>query len=285
MEQIMEFLKADREERETIRKADEAKMEAARKELLAKMEADRKADQEKAEADRKIDRDERKADQERMEARRREIIEMMKVMNSNHNETSACRETTEERLVEKKPTSPDRKPEAAQKTEVPVDDSEVMPVGGPKKKRRKDRKLAAEHRRQKPKTSTRENCGSQKRLAVARRGTSHHAPVARQKDKRIDNGMSRHATVAQRKRDIVKSYITQIKCRARRELVASRTRTGHRAGVVRRKENAIGKVRVRDNVVRGTWKGWTHGRKQQMSQEGNNLTRNRDLSSYGLQGK
>jgi septal ring factor EnvC (AmiA/AmiB activator) len=82
MEQIMEFLKADKEEWETIRKADkeeikinQAKMEAAHKELLAKMEADRKADQ------------------ERMEAHQREIKEMMKIMNSNHNETLACQET------------------------------------------------------------------------------------------------------------------------------------------------------------------------------------------------
>jgi hypothetical protein len=61
---------------------------------------------------------------------------------------------------EEEPTSADRKREA------PVDDTEVMPVGEPKKKRCKDRKLAAEHHRQKPKTSTRENCGPQKRLAV-----------------------------------------------------------------------------------------------------------------------
>jgi hypothetical protein len=66
-----------------------------------------------------------------------------------------------------------------------------------------------------------------------------------------DKRMPRRATVARRKRDTVK-YITQEKCRPRRELVASRTRTAHRAGVVRCKENAIGKVRARDNVVRGT---------------------------------
>jgi hypothetical protein len=114
-----------------------------------------KADQEKAEADRKIDKEERKADrvqmQERMEAHQREIKEMMKIMNSNHKETLACRETTEERLEEKKPTSPDRKPEAAQKTEVPAENATVMPAGEPKKKWRRDRKLATERCHQEPK--------------------------------------------------------------------------------------------------------------------------------------
>jgi hypothetical protein len=108
MEQIMELLKADKEERETIRKADkeeikinQAKMEAARKELLAKMEADRKADQ------------------ERMEAHRREIKEMMKIMNSNHNETLACQEMKarqEEMRASCKQTAAIIEPEAEVKT-------------------------------------------------------------------------------------------------------------------------------------------------------------------------
>jgi hypothetical protein len=80
---------------------------------------------------------------------------------------------------EERSTSVERKPEAAQEDEVPVDDAEVMPVGEPKKKRRRDRKLAAERRRQKPKTSTLENCGPPKELAVARRGTIRRAKVAR----------------------------------------------------------------------------------------------------------
>jgi DNA-binding protein H-NS len=67
--------------------------------------------------------------QERMEAHQREIKEIIEnIMNSNHNETLACRKTTEERLGEKKPTSPDRKPEAAQKTEVPTENTTVIPV-------------------------------------------------------------------------------------------------------------------------------------------------------------
>jgi hypothetical protein len=70
--------------------------------------------------------------------------------------TMACQEM--EAHQEEEPTSADRKPKAAEQREVPVDDAEVMPVGEPKKKRHRNRKLAAERRRQKSKTSTRENC-------------------------------------------------------------------------------------------------------------------------------
>jgi hypothetical protein len=107
--------------------------------------------------------------------------------------TMACQEM--EAHQEEEPTSADKKPEAAEQREVPAENATVMPVEEPKKKRLRDRKLAAEHRRQKPKTSTQENCGPQKRLAVARRGTSHRATVARQKEKKTDK-MSRRATVA-----------------------------------------------------------------------------------------
>jgi hypothetical protein len=51
--------------------------------------------------------------------------------------TMACQKM-EERL-EEQPTSLDRKPEATEQREVPVEDAEVMPFGEPKKKRRRDR--------------------------------------------------------------------------------------------------------------------------------------------------
>jgi hypothetical protein len=158
-----------------------------------------------------------------------------------------------------------------------------MPVGEPKKKRRRDQKLAAEHRRQKPKTSTQENCGPQKRLAVARRGTSRRAKVARKTP--IDRKMSRRATVARPKRDIVKSYLLQEKCHPRRELVTSRTRRTHRAGVARQMENAIGKVGARDSVAQGTWKEWTARWRQPICQEGTKETRNRDFADQRGLGK
>jgi hypothetical protein len=43
-------------------------------------------------------------------------------------ETMTCRDTTEACLEEEKPTSVDRKPEAAQKEEVPVENDVVKPV-------------------------------------------------------------------------------------------------------------------------------------------------------------
>jgi hypothetical protein len=166
-------------------------------------------------------------------------------------ETMACQEM-EAHQEEKKPTSVDIKPEAAER-EVPTEDAEVMPVGEPKKKRRRDRKPAAERRCHKPKTSTRENCGPQKRLVVARRGTSRREKVTRH-TKETDK-------MPRRMRDIF------------------RPNTAHRAGVVRCKENAIWKVRARDNAVRGTWEGWTPRWRQLICQEGTKETRNRDFEN------
>jgi hypothetical protein len=148
-----------------------------------------------------------------MEAHRREIKEMMKIMNYNHNEALACRKMTEERLEEKKPTSPDRKPEAAQKAEVPAENATVMSVGEPKKKRRMDLKLAAERRRQEPKDTKRINGRPQEKLASA------------------CWKVSRRATVAWRKRNIFKENSTQRKCSPRKEVTAARKITrsaGHR---------------------------------------------------------
>jgi hypothetical protein len=118
--------------------------------------------------------------------------------------TMAC-QGMEARPEQEKPTSADRKPEAVEEYEAPAENATVMPVTEPKKKRRRDRKLAAEHRRQKPNTSTRENCGPHNRLTVARSGSNRRGRVKRH-TKEIDRKMSRRATVARRKRDIVKSY-------------------------------------------------------------------------------
>jgi hypothetical protein len=141
----------------------------------------------------------------------------------------ACQEM--EARQEEKATSLDRKLEAAEEREVPVEDAEVMPVGEPRKKRRRDRNQRNKKKR------TQGNDGCQRRLATARRRTSHRAEVARKI--KADKKMPRRATVARRMRDIF------------------RPNTTRRAKVARCKENAIGKVRARDNVVRGTQKGWT----------------------------
>jgi hypothetical protein len=165
-------------------------MEKLFERLAAKMDAN----QAKAEADR--------------QAHRREIKEIMeKIMNFNHNEAMACQEM-EAHQEERKPTSPDRRPEAAQEDEVPAEDATVMPVRELKKKQRRDRKLAAEHCCQKLKSPTRENCRPQKRLAVARSGSSSLGKVTWHM-KEIDRKMPRHATVARRMRDIFRQNTTR----------------------------------------------------------------------------
>jgi hypothetical protein len=77
------------------------------------------------------------------------VLLAMQMMESSHREivaevkpemdvmTKACQEM-EERLEEEQPTSLDRKPEAAEQREVPVEDAKVMPIGELKKKRRRD---------------------------------------------------------------------------------------------------------------------------------------------------
>jgi hypothetical protein len=154
-------------------------------------------------------------------------------VNDNRDETLACQEL-EERPEEKKRTSPDRKPEAAQKAEVPKEDAVVKPVKG-RKKRHRGKKQAAE-RYEEPKELARGICGSrrklvaacrkvsrraavarrrrnafknetQKKLAVARRGTSHRAEVARKMQ--AEKKMPRRATVARRMRDIFRQNTTR----------------------------------------------------------------------------
>jgi hypothetical protein len=212
---------------------------------------ERKAAQVKADAD-------RVQMQERMEAHRRELKEIMeKIMNSNQNEMLACREMTEEHLEEKKPTSPDRKLEAAQQAEVPAENATVIPVEEPKKKRRRDRKLAAERRRQEPKDTKKINGGPQQKLAVARRGMSHRAEVARKIQ--ANKKMPRRATVARRMRDIFRPNMTR------------------RAKVARQQENSVRRDPTRDKLMLGTSKGWALRRDNGCNR---NVTRGIRIEAY-----
>jgi hypothetical protein len=63
-------------------------------------------------------------------------------MKAWQDETLACQEM--EARPEEKLTSVDRKPETAEERQVPEENAEVIPVGEPRNKRRKDRKLAAD---------------------------------------------------------------------------------------------------------------------------------------------
>ncbi|PNF32272.1 hypothetical protein B7P43_G17489 [Cryptotermes secundus] len=133
----------------------------------------------------------------------------------------------EAHLVEEEPASVDRKPEAAELREVPVQDAEVMPVGEPKRKRRRD-----QNKGRNMKNSTRENCGPQKKLAVARRGTSCPLKVARQKEN--SRKMSQCASVvAWRRRNIFNKSWTRGNYESRMKLAATCRKISHRATVAR----------------------------------------------------
>jgi hypothetical protein len=155
-------------------------------EMLAKLDAN----QEKAEADRKPTRNKgRPPKQKQMQEMMKTMAARLEKMDNSHKEMAAetkpdrdmeemaCRETTEAHLVldektmacqemearpEEKPTSVDRKPEAIEERQFPEENAEVIPVGELRKKRLRDRKPAAERRRQKLKDLTREDCKPQK---------------------------------------------------------------------------------------------------------------------------
>jgi hypothetical protein len=228
-QQMMEFLlkmDADREpdKEDLVAKLDvnqekaDADRKTGHKELLAKMEADRKIDKEERKADR-VQMQEMMKMMQAYQAKTDAVLPATQVTETSHKETAAVIEPENEvermacqgmeaRPEEEKPTSAERKPEAAKQREVPAENAEVIPVGEPKKKRRRDQKLAAEHRRQKPNTSTRENCGPQKRLVVARSGSNRRGRVTWH-TKEIDRKMSRRGTVARRKRDTLRKNLAQ----------------------------------------------------------------------------
>jgi hypothetical protein len=228
MQQMMEFfwkeLRADRED------------------FMARMEANRKKDKEEREADRKTAKEEILKKMDEYQAKTDAILLALQVMETSHREMVAeatlernmemiaCQEM-EERPEEEQPTSLDRKPEAAQQEEVPIQDTTVMPVREPEEelmpitqketiacqemeacldeekptsvdrkpeaaeeevvlkedaivqlvKRRKRRyrsKKQAAGRRREPKKLTRGDCGSWMQLAAACRKVSCHAAVA-----------------------------------------------------------------------------------------------------------
>jgi hypothetical protein len=141
------------------------------------------------------------------------------------------------------------KPEVAQDEKVPVEVAAVMPVGESKKKRRRDRKLAAERRRQKPKNLTQENYETQKKLAVARRGTTHHAEVARKMQ--ADKKMPRRATVARRMRDIFRPNTTR-RAKAARQIRKNDRKVPGRPRIAWRKRSVIRRNCTRAMIERAT---------------------------------
>jgi t-SNARE complex subunit (syntaxin) len=122
-------------------------------EMLKEMEAKRKKDMQEMEANRKADKDfmaKLNAYQAKMEASHKKLLSIMeadrqaerrepeeKMTSITRKQMMACPEKTEARLEEEEPTSLDRKPETAEQ-EVPLEDTEVMLIGEPKRKRRRD---------------------------------------------------------------------------------------------------------------------------------------------------
>jgi hypothetical protein len=120
------------------------------------------------------------------------------------------------------------KPEVAHE-EVPMEDAAVMPVGGLRKQRR-GRKQAA-GRCEEPEKLNREICGSREKLAAACRK------------------LSRRATVAWRKNNILRKSWTQESCGLRKEVTAAGVTIARCAGHGRKgrnKEIVIGMNRKGD---------------------------------------
>jgi hypothetical protein len=129
------------------------------------------------------------------------VVEPEEETTSNtRQETMACREM-KERLEEEEPTSVETKPEVAHQREVPVEDAVVKPVNG-RKKRHRGKKQAA-GRCDEPEELTRGICGSRRKLAAACRKVSRRATVARRrrnafKKERIKDGCQRRLAAARR---------------------------------------------------------------------------------------
>ncbi|PNF39393.1 hypothetical protein B7P43_G13216 [Cryptotermes secundus] len=157
--------------------------------------------------------------------------------------TMACRET-EARPEGEKPASANRKPEAAGLREVPIQDAEVMPVGEPKKKRRRDRK------KRNMKNSTREKSGPQKKLAAPCRKTSRRATVAR----RWRNDFKKETpqgTFGCRREDLAPRSRASKRLEDQEERRSRQGRTTHQ-GLLRRHEEPPKKEMTKDWTL---WRG------------------------------
>jgi hypothetical protein len=120
--------------------------------------------------------------------------------------------------------------------EVPMEEAAVK-SSGTMKKRHRGRQLVAGQLRE-PKELTPRECGSRKKLAAACRK------------------VSLHAAVAWHKRKVFRKIWTQGSCGSLKQLTAVKMMMTHRGKVAWLKGNVIRKNRTRDNVVRGTLKGW-----------------------------
>jgi hypothetical protein len=102
---------------------------------------------------------------------------MMTKLHAHHERMMACLGKTEAMDLE---ANPEEMQSEAEHLEVPKEEAAVKSSGIPKKWH-KGQNVAAGHH-QKPKEQTQGSCGSQKKLAAAHRGMTHHAGVAWRRD-------------------------------------------------------------------------------------------------------
>jgi hypothetical protein len=212
-------------------------------EMLIEIRADRKADQEKADANRKADQEKADAGQAKMIAAikgktdtwianiknaRKETTACQEVMGANpekmepnsgeeetaveqqeipneevavHSLRTCRRETAASQESTKTEPDPGKMQSVEEHQEIPKEEAAVMPVGG-LRKRRMDRNLAAGPR-QKPKRRIQATCESRRRLTFA------------------GKEITRRATVAWRKRNVLRKIGTQGNCEPRSKLTAA----------------------------------------------------------------
>jgi hypothetical protein len=151
-----------------------AEMKADREEMMAWLEAKIEANQAKT----GVNQEEMKAQMVSLISRIENNNEKFEVLRDNlvscmdaHQESMmACLGKTKATDLE---ANPEEMQSGAKHEKVPKKHTAVKPVGG-LRKRHRGQNLAAE-RRPKPKARTPENCGSQKKLAAARRRTTSRA--------------------------------------------------------------------------------------------------------------
>jgi hypothetical protein len=125
-----------------------------------------------------------KANPERMEPFDWAIAfsEQMIAMTKTNQETIATTDLkgNPEGMECKKPASVDRTPEVAREQEIPMEDTEVMPVGEPRKRRRDQRHLAAVRCQKEEQRNLDARChGKEQDLVAARRRATRRTAVAR----------------------------------------------------------------------------------------------------------
>jgi hypothetical protein len=188
------------------------------------------------------------------------VMEQQEIPNEEvavHSQKTCRRETTASQDMTKTEPDPGMMQSAEEHQEIPKEDAAVMPVRGLKKQRR-DRTLAAGHR-QKPKRRIQATCESRRRLIVA--------------GKKI----TRHATVAWRKRNVFRRIGTQGICGPRSTLTAAGIMMTRHARVAWRKEKFVRKDCTTDKAEQETPKRLNGGKRPRKGLVCNNGIRDRGL--------